>query len=121
MKKSSAFYAFVLSSALFLPMAGMAADDNSTHIEKLISEFADKPEQHQAITDYYQDKIAEAKKDLAMHSKMRKAYEVGFVKDRGVRTNMSKHCDKLISNAESNIKVYEAMAAEHEAMATKKP
>lgn len=104
-----------------MPAIGTAADTDSTQIEKLISEIADKPEQHQAIADYYQDKASEAKKDLAMHTKMRKTYEVGYARDRGVRTNMSKHCDKLILNAESNIKVYEEMAAEHEAMATKKP
>ncbi|MDR7089765.1 MULTISPECIES: hypothetical protein [Cellvibrio] len=121
MKKSSVFSAFILSTALLLPAFAIAADTHSTPIEKLISEIADKPEQHHAIASYYKDKITEAKKDLAMHTKMRKAYEVGYVKNQDAMAGMRKHCDKLISNAESNIKEYEALAAEHEAIAMKKP
>lgn len=121
MKKLTVFSAFVLSTALLLPVFSMAADTVSSPIEKLISEIADKPDQHQAIANYYKDKIAEAKQELAMHIKMRKAYEVGYVKNQEAMAGMRKHCDKLISNAESNIKEYEALVAEHEGMATKKP
>ena len=52
---------------------------------------------------------------------MRKAYKVGYGKNQLATEGMQKHCDKLISNAESNIKEYEAMAAEHDATAVKKP
>lgn len=121
MKKLSVFSAFVLSTALLLPVLSMAADTIPTPIENLISEIADKPEQHQAIANYYKEKIVEAKKELATHTKMRKAYEVGYVKSQDAMAGMRKHCDKLISNAESTIKAYEALAAEHEAIATNKP
>lgn len=103
-----------------MPAFAIAADTNSTPIEKLISEMADKPEQHQAIANYYKDKILEEKKDLAMHIKMRKAYEVGSYRNQTVMAGMGNHCDKLISNAESNIKEYEALAAAHEAIAVEK-
>lgn len=121
MKKSSVFSAFILSTALLMPAFAIAAETHSTPIEKLISEIADKPEQHQAIANYYKDKIIEEKKDLAKHIKMRKAYQVGHVKNQAGMAGMRKHCDKLISNTESNIKAYEALAAEHEAIANKKP
>lgn len=121
MKKSSVFSALMLSTALLFPAFALAAETHSTPIEKLISEIADKPEQHQAIANYYQDKIAEAKEELAMHTKMRKAYEVGYAKNQDAMAGMRKHCDKLISNAESTIKEYEALAAAHEAIAVKKP
>lgn len=104
-----------------MPAFAIAADTNSTPIEKLILEMADKPEQHQAIANYYKDKIVEEKSDLAMHIKMREAYEVGHVKNQTAMAGMRSHCDKLISNAESNIKEYEALAAAHEAIAIKKP
>lgn len=121
MKRLPVFSAFVLSTALLLPAFTMAADTVSTPIETLIAEIADTPEEHQAIANYYKDKIVEAKKDLALHTQMRKAYKMGHAKNQDAMTGMHKHCDKLISNAESNIKEYEALAAEHEAMATKKP
>lgn len=121
MKKLTVFSAFVLSTALLLPAYSMAADTVSTPIEKLISEIADKPEQHQAIATYYKEKIVEAKEDLAVHTKMRAAYQMGSAKNQDAMAGMRKHCDKLISNAESNIKEYEALAAEHEAIAMKKP
>ncbi|HCS64914.1 MAG TPA: hypothetical protein DIW64_13045 [Cellvibrio sp.] len=121
MKKSSVFSAFILSTALLMPAIAIAADAHSTPIEKLISEIADKPDQHHAIASYYQEKIVEAKEDLAMHTKMRNAYQMGHAKNQDAMAGMRKHCDKLISNAESNIKEYEALAAEHEAIAMKKP
>lgn len=120
MKKLSIISAFVFSAVLVLPMFSVAAENVSTPIEKLISEIADKPDQHQAIANYYKEKIAEANQELVMHTKMRKAYEVGYVKSQDAMVSMRKHCDKLISNAEANIKVYEALVAEHEGMATKK-
>jgi flagellar biosynthesis/type III secretory pathway protein FliH len=121
MKTLPVFSAFLLSTALLLPVFSIADDTVSTPIEKLISEIADKPEQHQAIANYYKEKIAEANKELAMHIKMRKAYEVGYVKNQDAVVSMRNHCDKLISNVESNIKEYEALVAKHEGIATKKP
>lgn len=121
MKYLSVFSALIVSAALLLPAPVIAAEHSSTPIEKLISEMADTPDQHLAIANYYKEKITETKKELAMHTKMRKAYEVGYVKNQDMMTGMRKHCDKLISNAESNIKEYEVLAAEHEAAAAKKP
>lgn len=121
MKKLSVLSALTLSVALLLPTAVIATESSTAPIEKLISEIADKPEQHQAIANYYREKIADARKDLEVHIKMRKAYEVGYAKSQDMIAGMRKHCDKLIANLESNIKVYEALVAEHDAVATKKP
>jgi flagellar biosynthesis/type III secretory pathway protein FliH len=121
MKISSVLSALVLGAALTFPVIVVASEPNHAPIEKLITEMADKPDQHHAIAHYYKDKIVEAKKDLAEHTKMRKAYEVGYAKNQTAMEGMRKHCDKLISNAESNIKEYEAMTAEHDAGAVKKP
>lgn len=119
MKKSTLFSAIVLSAALMSP-ALVIAETGSASIETLISEMAEKPAQHQAIANYFKEKIAESRKELAVHKKMRKAYEVGHPNNRSM-SGMRKHCDKLIKNTESNIKAYEALVAEHEAVASKKP
>ncbi len=90
MKTSSVLSALVLSAALTFPVLVVAAEPNPTPIEKLISEMADKPDQHHAIAQYYKDKIVAAKKDLAEHTNMRKAYEVGYVKNQTAMDGMKK-------------------------------
>ncbi len=121
MKTSSLLSGLVLGAALIFPALVVAAEPNPTPIENLISEMADKPDQHHAISHYYKDKIEDTKKELATHTKMRKAYLVGYGKNQFAADGMRKHCEKLISNDESTIKEYEAMAEEHEATAVKKP
>lgn len=121
MKKSSILSAFVVSvSLLAAPAAVMAADATQTPIEKLISEMADKPEQHQAISQYYKDKAEAAKKELAQHEQMRKAYAVAYNKNQPAADSMRKHCDNLVKLNESLVKEYEAMAAEHGVTGAKK-
>lgn len=121
MKKLAVLSAFVLSASLFaLPSMVVAADATETPIEKLVSELADKPEQHQAIAQYYNDRAAAAQKDLEHHQKMRKAY-LGTGKNQHANDSMRKHCDSLVKLNESLVKEYKAMALEHETMAVKKP
>lgn len=122
MKKLSVLSAFIVSASLLAsPVMVMAADATQTPIEKLISEMADKPEQHQAISQYYKDKAETAKKELAQHQQMRKAYLVGYGKNQFASDSMRKHCDNLVKLDEALIKEYEAMATEHDATSAKKP
>lgn len=121
MKKTSILSAFALSASLFaLPAAVIAADASTTPIEKLIAEMADKPEQHHAISQYYKDKAEAAKKELAQHQEMRKAY-FGSGKNQTATDTMRKHCENLIKLNESLVKEYEALAVEHGALNVKKP
>jgi ribosomal protein L9 len=121
MKKVAVLSAFALSVSLFtLPAAVMAADAVATPIEKLVSELAQQPEQHQAVAQYYNDKADAAQKELEQHQKMRKAY-FGSGKNQQATDSMRKHCDSLVKLNESMVKEYKAMAAEHETMAVKKP
>ncbi|WP_049629739.1 hypothetical protein [Cellvibrio sp. pealriver] len=121
MKKLSVFSAFALTVAMLFPIVVTAAEDTSAPIEKLISEMAANPAQHQALANYYKEKIVQAKSELAAHEKMRKAYIGGFEKSQHSNAGMRKHCDTLIKNTESSIKAYEALVTEHEALASKKP
>lgn len=121
MKKLSVFSAFALTVAMLFPIVVTAAEDTSAPIEKLISEMAANPAQHQALANYYKEKIVQAKSELAAHEKMRKAYIGGSEKRQHSNAGMRKHCDTLIKNTESSIKAYEALVTEHEALASKKP
>jgi hypothetical protein len=112
MKTLSIVKVFLLSTVLAIPV--FAAESTVTPIETLILEMASKPEHHAAIAKYYNDKADEAKADLAMHQKMRKAYLGSFEKTQFSVTAMKKHCDRLISLNEAAIKEYEKMALEHE-------
>ena len=107
----------LLSIALSLPMivqAGSQDDD----IVKLVSELADKPEQHQAIAKYYKERAAEAKAEADHHRAMKKAY-IGNSKAPGANASMNAMCDDLISSAEAEAKTYSALASEHEKMSKK--
>lgn len=112
MKISKIVTSLLLGAALSLPMfvqAGSQDDD----IVKLVSELADKPEQHQAIAKYYKEQAAEAKQAAEHHRAMKKAY-VANVKATGAAASMNAMCDELIASSEAAAKAYSALASEHE-------
>ncbi len=112
MKSTNIKSALFLAVVLTLPTFAVAATVE-TPIEKLISELADKPEQHQAVATYYREKAAAAKKDLAEHEAMKPAYKA-FSKDT-TSVKMQSHCDRMIQADKTLIKEYESLAEMHEA------
>jgi len=112
----------VLSSLLLAAVISMPvyvhAHTKDDAVVKLVSDFADKPEQHQALATYYKEKSAEAKKDLETHRGMKKGFTSNS-KFSGAYGNMQSMCDELIIADESAIKAYDTMAVEHEKMAKK--
>lgn len=106
------FFAFLSSATITV-----VAETEVQPIEKLVSELAEKPEQHAAVAKYYQEKAEEAKKEAAHHREMKKGYYTFNPKSPGAASSMQAHCDKLISAYETQVKEYEQLAAEHEKLA----
>ncbi len=113
MKKISYILALIFSALIFLPVT-VVADTNNQPIEKLISELADKPEQHAAVAKYYNEKAEEAKKSVERHKAIKSSYVLFNNKNPSGFASMISHCDKLINAYETEAEEYEQMAAEHE-------
>lgn len=117
MKIRSVVSSLLLGAAISIPVYAHA-DNNDEQTLKLMSEFADKPEQHQALAKYYKDESEKAKKKLELHRQMSKNY-MGYAKSPGAPNALKSHCEKLIKADEATIHEYDALAAEHEAGAKK--
>lgn len=102
----------LLLGAVFSLPIYVHADSKDDAIVKLVSDFADKPEQHQALASYYKEKAADAKKDLEVHRSMKKGFTTNS-KFAGAYGGMQSMCDELIKSDEAAIKAYDAMASEH--------
>ena len=116
MKKINYIPALLFSALISLPV-NVAADTSNQPIEKLISELADKPEQHAAIAKYYKEKAEEAKKAVERHKTMKSSYVSFNNRHPSGFGSMKSHCDKLIKAYETEAEEYEQMAAEHEKLA----
>lgn len=117
MKIRNVLSSLLLGAVISMPVY-VHADSNDEQILKLMSEFADKPEQHQALAKYYKEESESAKKKLETHRKMSKNY-IGYSKIPSAPNSMKTHCEELIKAYEAAIKEYNALAAEHEASAKK--
>lgn len=84
----------------------------TTPLEKLVSELAEKPEQHAAIANYYKDKAAKAREEAAEHKKMAST-RVGHSKSPLTQQNWENHCKKLSSTLEEAAKEYDELAKLH--------
>jgi len=116
MKNKSVTTAIALAISLIFSAIALAQEQVPA-IDKLVSELAEKPEQHAAVAKYYREKAAEAKKELERHQAMRKAYSTTSFNPKNPgnsNTSMLAHCDRLIKAYESEVQAYEQMAAEHE-------
>lgn len=110
---SKAITMLFLTATVSVPLVAVA-ESGTPPIEKLIAEMANTPGQHQVLSQYYKDKAAAAKNDLAVHKSMRQAY-MGHAKSPVNAQSMRMHCEKLVSLSEAEIKEYEDLAALHDA------
>lgn len=117
MKIRNVLSSLLLGAVISMPVY-VYADSKDDAIVKLVSDFADKPEQHQALANYYKEKSADAKKDLEVHRSMKKGFTSNS-KFTGAYGNMQSMCDELIKSDEAAIKAYDTMAAEHTASVKK--
>ncbi len=105
----------ILSTAMAMPTLVFAKDEASSEksLETLMVEMASKPEQHQALANYYKEKAAAARQELAQHRALKQAY-AGYRKNEKAKESMLKHCDRLIGMDENAAKEYDELAKEHE-------
>lgn len=94
------------------------AAEPSEPLEKLVSELADKPEQHTAIAHYYQEKAAAARKEAAEHKRMGNM-PIGHSQSALAQKDWRTHCEKLSASLEATAKEYDALAKLHEGDASK--
>ena len=92
------------------------AENSTLLIDRLIAEFAEKPENHAAIARYYREKAMEARQEVAQHQAMRKSYSLAASNPKKPVnvTNMKAHCNRLIAQHEDIVKEYVHMAEEQE-------
>lgn len=106
----------ILLPALLLNVAiaqPINAEGTVAPIEKLVSELAEKPEHHKAISNYYTEKAAAARAEAAEHQKMA-SMRIGHSKSAMTQQNWESHCKSLSSSLESVAKEYDALAKLHE-------
>lgn len=118
MKVTKTVTTLLLTTALTMPMFVHAATPDAD-IVKLVSELADKPEQHQAVAKYYKEQAAKAKAEAEHHRAMKKAYVSNAKAAPGASATMNTMCDDLIASAETAAKAYSGLASEHEKEAKK--
>ncbi len=106
-----------LCATLALPSFGIAEDKEPMSIESMAEAAAKTPEQHQALAAYYQGKAKDARAEAQRHVGMAESFGSSHA---GVgQPAMKLHCDSLAKAAQQQAADYDAMAAEHEAMAKK--
>lgn len=99
--------AFALSSS-----AAFAAGDHD--LEEVLIQTASTPAQHQALAAHFHAKAAAARKEAERHREMAKAY--GGTK-LAVAEAQRKHCTDLAQSLDAQAKLYDELAAGHEAAA----
>lgn len=109
MKMPLFFSALILNAAIVMPVF---AEGTVTPIEKLVSELAEKPEHHAAISQYYKDKAAATRAEAAEHKKMATT-PIGHSKSAMTQQNWETHCKKLSASLESLAKEYDELANFH--------
>lgn len=101
---------------LTLAPAGAWAQTPATttqHLENLMVDNADTPEEHQALARYYRMKAADAKSLAQEHREMAKRYRG----KPGQRMQMNKHCDRIADLNEEIAAQYEELAKGEDAAA----
>lgn len=102
---------------LALAPAGAWAETPATttqHLEHLMVDNADTPEEHQALARYYRMKAADARSLAQEHREMGKRYFAGKLTQR---QTMRKHCDRIAELNEELAAQYEELAKGEDAAA----
>lgn len=109
--------ATIAGGLLILSPSGSWADTPSTttqHLEHLMIENADTPEEHRALARYYRMKASDAKALAQEHRKMAERYSGG---NMGNKRAMKKHCDRIAELNEDLAAQYEELAKGEDAAA----
>jgi hypothetical protein len=111
-------YAFrAVALALVLALASVAAHAEGDHsLEDLLVESASTPAQHEALAHHFHAKAASARKEAERHRAMAKTYGGSKLV---IAEAQRKHCADLAQNLDAQAKIYDELAAGHEAEAKK--
>ena len=88
-------------------------DTMTQHLEHLMIENADTPEEHQALARYYRMKAGEAKSLAEEHRVMAQRYH----RQPGLVRRMKKHCDRIAELNDELAVQYENLAKGEDAAA----
>jgi len=116
MKEKESMYAFrAVAFALALALSSSAAFAAGEHgLEEVLIESAATPAQHQALAAHFHAKAAAAREEAERHRSMAKSY--GGTK-LVVAEAQRKHCTDLAQSLDAQAKLYDELAAGHEAEA----
>lgn len=109
------FARIVLIGATLTAAMQLQAQPEESEIMQLITEMADKPENHQSIARYYQAKAEEARAEAELHKEMKETYSHSHAVMKGVAAPQATgaHCDRLIELSLEAAEEFEALAAAH--------
>ena len=99
-----------------LTLAGyVGAQPAETPIIQLITEMADKPENHQAIAEYYRTMASNARAEAESHRTMKETYSHSHASMKGQPASRmtASHCDRLIELNLAAAEEFDALAALH--------
>lgn len=106
-----------LALALVLILSSAAAYSEGDHdLEEVLIESASTPAQHEALASHFHAKAAEARREAQRHRSMAKSY--GGTK-LAIAEAQRKHCNDLAESLDEQAKLYDELAAGHEADAKK--
>ena len=104
--------------ALVLALSGSAALAAGEHgLEEVLIESASTPAQHQALATHFHAKAAAAREEAERHRSMAKSY--GGTKLVAAEAQRQ-HCTDLAQSLDAQAKLYDELAAGHEAEAKKR-
>ena len=106
--------ALALVLAFFAAPSLAVGEEHS--LEQILIESASTPAQHQALASHFRAKAEAARAEAKEHRSMAESY--GGTK-LVVAAAQRKHCNELAANLESQAKLYDELAAAHEAEAKK--
>ncbi|MDA1372690.1 MAG: hypothetical protein O2971_18300 [Proteobacteria bacterium] len=110
----------IILGAIFSAGVSVLAQSDDAAIMQLISELANKPENHQSIAAYYKTKAEEARTIAGMHTEMKISYhDHRSGRLSGLAAASVAHCNRLIELNNSAAGEYEALAALHEGEAAR--
>jgi len=106
----------ILLCSTFIISTPVFAEPPESSIVQLITQMADSPADHKALSEYYQAKADGAREEIALHKSMQISYgRRANIKSKGVDFNssMQKHCASLIASFETAASDYESLAKLH--------
>ncbi|MAC33768.1 hypothetical protein [Parahaliea mediterranea] len=116
MKPSNIAFALLFAATLAAPFQLHAQATDEAPIMELLDTMAEKPEQHQAIADYYRKMAAEARNEASLHEKMKGTYRHSHAKFKGQPAGQAteRHCKRVVELQQSMAEEYDALAELHE-------